>query len=98
MSIRPPAVTVELTGGDLYGGDGLLLEGTTLYAVHFNTVSVIQLNSTGTTGHISERRTDPRFDMPTTIARYGSRFYLPNARFGVPSPESADYTVVAIPG
>ncbi|MFI5681958.1 hypothetical protein [Streptomyces cellulosae] len=41
--------------------------------------------------------TDPRFDTPTALARFGDRFYQPNARFTVPSPMNAEHTVVSIP-
>jgi len=90
---------VDLGGGDLLYGDGMLLEGNTLYVVQdlINTVAVVRLNATGTAGRIIDRRTDPRFDVPTTIARFGNHFYLPNARFGIPSPQTAEFTVVAIP-
>jgi sugar lactone lactonase YvrE len=90
---------VDLGGEKLVGGDGMLLEGNTLYVVLDLTheVAVVRLNASGTVGRVIERRTDPRFDSPTTIARFGDRFYLPNARFGIPSPQTAEYTVVAIP-
>jgi sugar lactone lactonase YvrE len=90
---------VDLGGENLNFGDGMLLEGQTLYVVQnfSNTVAVVQLDRTGRTGRVTERRTDPRFDTPATIARFGNRFYLPNARFGNPSPETAEFTVVAIP-
>jgi sugar lactone lactonase YvrE len=90
---------VDLGDDDLAFGDGMLLEGQTLYVVQnfSNTVAVVQLDRTGRTGRITERRTDPRFDTPSTMARFGNRFYLPNARFNNPSPETAEFTVVAIP-
>ena len=43
------------------------------------------------------RLRDERFDVPATVAAFGSRLYLPNARFDTtPTPETP-YTVVAIP-
>jgi hypothetical protein len=79
-------------------GDGLLLVGDTLYVVQnrLNQVAVIDLNREGTAGTVTQRLTDARFDVPTTIARFGNRLYLPNARFGVASPETATYNAVAI--
>ena len=62
-----------------------------------NKVAVVQLNSTGTAGQVTEYLTDPRFDVPTTVAAFGNRLYLPNARFGIASPETATYNAVAIP-
>jgi DNA-binding beta-propeller fold protein YncE len=89
---------VDLGGEDVMWGDGMVLEDQTLYVVQnlANTVSVIQLDALGTTGKITERWTDPRFDTPTAMARFGDRFYLSNARFTTPSPETADFRLVAI--
>ncbi len=93
------ATRVDLGGGDLAFGDGMRLEGRTLYVVQniSNTVAVVQLNQAGSAGRVTGHRTDSRFDTPTTVARFGDRFYLPNARFTVPSPVNAEYTVVSIP-
>ncbi|ALG06728.1 SMP-30/gluconolactonase/LRE family protein [Kibdelosporangium phytohabitans] len=95
---------VNLHGDSLVDGDGLLLRGRTLYAVQnrTNTVAVVQLNVGGTEGRVARRVTDDRFDVPATVAEFGSRLYLPNARFSFttpPKPPTPDmgYTVVAIP-
>jgi hypothetical protein len=40
--------------------------------------------------------TDPRFDVPTTVAVFGDRLYLPNARFGTPPTPETVYTANAI--
>lgn len=92
------ATTVDLGGESVVNGDGLLLDGRTLYVVQnrLNTVAVIRLNHRGTEGTVTQRLTDARFDVPTTIARFGDRLYLPNARFGIASPETATYNAVAI--
>ncbi|HZN18551.1 MAG TPA: superoxide dismutase [Micromonosporaceae bacterium] len=90
---------VDLGGELLTNGDGLLLDGGTLYAVQnrLNLVAVIHLNETGTAGTVVQRVGNPRFDVPTTVARYGSRLYLPNARFTTPPTPTTPYTAVAIP-
>jgi hypothetical protein len=36
------------------------------------------------------------FDVPTTVAAFGNSLYLPNARFGVENPETADYWITRI--
>lgn len=89
---------VDLGGESLPSGDGLLLEGRTLYAVQnrLNTVAVIRLNGAATEGRVVRRLTDPRFDVPTTVARFGSRLYLPNARFTTPPTPQTPYDVIAI--
>jgi hypothetical protein len=40
--------------------------------------------------------TDPRFDVPTTVAVFGNRLYLPNARFSTPPTPDTVYTANAI--
>jgi sugar lactone lactonase YvrE len=93
------ATAIDLGGETVVNGDGLLLDGRTLYVVQnrLNQVAVIRLNHRGTAGTVLQRVTDPRFDVPTTVARFRDRLYLPNARFGTPSPETATYNAVAIP-
>jgi sugar lactone lactonase YvrE len=85
-------------GATLINGDGLLVIGRTLYVVQnrLNTVTVIRLDRAGTSGTVVKRITDPRFDIPTTVAAFRHRLYLPNARFGIPSPETAPYNAVAV--
>ncbi|URN05375.1 superoxide dismutase [Actinomadura madurae] len=92
------AKEVDLHGESLVNGDGLLLEGSTLYAVQnrLNSVAVVRLNKRATEGRVVKRLTDPRFDIPTTIARSGSRLYLPNARFSTPPTPETPYDVIAI--
>jgi sugar lactone lactonase YvrE len=92
------ATTVDLDGESLPNGDGLLLDGLTLYAVQnrLNTVAVLRMSSDGRSGTVLLRVTDPRFDVPTTVARFFERLYLPNARFGA-VPPATTFTAVAIP-
>ncbi|MBO2449284.1 superoxide dismutase [Actinomadura barringtoniae] len=90
---------VNLHGDSLPEGDGLLLRGRTLYAVQnrLNTVAVLHLNSSGTEARVVRRVTDPRFDVPATMAPFGNRLYLPNARFNTTPTPDTPYTAVAIP-
>jgi hypothetical protein len=62
-----------------------------------NVIAKIALNKSGTRGHLVSRTTDARFDVPTTIAEYGKRLYLPNARFTTPATPTTPYTAVAVP-
>ena len=82
----------------LTNGDGLLLQGRTLYVVQnrLNQVAVVKLNRRGTAGRLVETLTSPDFDVPTTVAAYKGSLYLPNARFGNPSPATADYWITRI--
>lgn len=90
---------VDLGGETVPNGDGILVRGRTLFVVQnqLNQVAVVRLDRRGTEGTVVERVTDPRFDVPTTVASFAGRLYLPNARFGTePTPETT-YTAVAIP-
>jgi hypothetical protein len=90
---------IDLGGESVPNGDGIWLRGRTLYVVQnrLNVIAKIALNRAGTRGTVLSRTTDPRFDVPTTIAEYGNRFYLPNARFTTPATPTTTYTAVAVP-
>lgn len=89
---------VDLGGAALTNGDGLLVEGRTLYVVQnqLNKVAVLKLNRSGTRGHLVRELTNSGFDVPTTVASFGRHLYLPNARFTNPDPATADYWVTRI--
>lgn len=92
------ARTVDLRGATLTNGDGLLREGRTLYAVQnrLNRIAVLQLNRAGTAAKLLRTITSPRFDVPTTVARFGASLYLPNARFTTPATPSTTYDVTRV--
>lgn len=79
--------------------DGLLLLGRVLYVVQqsANRVDVIRLDAAGTRGTPIAVITDPRFRIPTTVAAWGDRLYLPNARFDTPPTPDTEYDVVSVP-
>jgi sugar lactone lactonase YvrE len=89
---------VDLGGEPATAGDGILVIGRTLFVVQnqLNRVAVFRLNDEGTRGSLVERLTDPRFDIPTTVAAFGNRLYLPNARFTTPPTPDTTYTAIAI--
>jgi sugar lactone lactonase YvrE len=83
----------------LTAGDGLLREGRTLYVVQnrLNTIAVLRLGKHGTSAELADTITSPNFDVPTTVARWGDRLYLPNARFTTPPTPDTTYSVVQVP-
>lgn len=89
---------IDLGGELLTNGDGLLLDGRTLYVVQnrLNTLAVLSINRSATQARVVERITDPRFDVPTTVAAFGDRLYLPNARFTTTPEPTTTYTAVAV--
>jgi sugar lactone lactonase YvrE len=89
---------VDLGGESLVNGDGLLRDGRTLYAVQnrLNVIAVLRLDRAGTSAQVQTRLTDPRLDVPSTVALFGDRLYLPNARFTTPPGPTVPYSVVAV--
>ena len=78
--------------------DGILLDGRTLYVVQnqLNRIAKINLAPNLRSGRVVTRITSPDFSVPTTIAELGRRLYAVNARFGTPSPSTADYWVTQV--
>lgn len=90
------ATQVDLGGVLMTNGDGLLLEGHTLYVVRnrLNQVVVIELEPDFASGTVAETITNAAFDVPTTLARLGSALYAVNARFGTAPTPGTTYDVV----
>lgn len=92
------ATLVDLGGFALTNGDGLRLQGRTLYVVQnrLNQIAVIRLDRDWASGSVESTITDPNFDVPTTIGLFGSSLYAVNARFGTPPTPDTTYTVVRV--
>ena len=101
VSLKTGAATeIALSGAtDVVNGDGLFRIGRTLYVVQnrLNRISVFDLDAQVTTATLRTTITDPRFDVPTTAARFGNRLYLVNARFTSPQTPDTTFTAVAVP-
>ncbi|WP_410789734.1 SMP-30/gluconolactonase/LRE family protein [Kribbella sp. C-35] len=89
---------IDLGDALMTNGDGLLLLGRTLYVVQnrLNKIAVLNLNHTGTRGEVVGELTSPTFDVPTTVAAFGNRLYLPNARFTTSPTPTTEYWVTAV--
>jgi hypothetical protein len=92
------ASLIDLGGATVFNGDGILLDGKTLYVVQnrLNQIAVVQLDADLTAGEIVAIITDPAFDVPTTITEFGNSLYAVNARFGTPPEPDTDYDVVKV--
>jgi sugar lactone lactonase YvrE len=92
------ATLIDLGGATVPNGDGILLQGKTLYVVQnrLNQIAVVELNSDLTSGEIVDTITDSDFRVPTTIARFGNSLYAVNARFGTPATPDTEYEVVRV--
>jgi sugar lactone lactonase YvrE len=93
------ASLVNLGGASLTAGDGLALQGRTLYVVRnqLNQIAVVNLAPGFSSGSVARTITSPDFRVPTTVAIFGSSLYAVNARFGTPPGPDVDYDVVRVP-
>ncbi|MFI1335543.1 SMP-30/gluconolactonase/LRE family protein [Streptomyces sp. NPDC020845] len=94
------ATEIALSGAaDVANGDGLLRIGRTLYVVQnrLNLISVYDLDAKAPAATLRRTVTDPRFDVPTTVARWADRLYLVNARFTSPQTPETTFNGVAVP-
>ena len=94
-------IPITVTGGDRRGGnplcagDGLLLDGNTLYVVQFgplNRIAVVELSPDHLSGEISHYITqpfesNPTIQLPTTIAEFGSSLYAVTYGGAPPTPD-----------
>jgi sugar lactone lactonase YvrE len=92
------ATLIDLDGEAVPAGDGILLQGKTLYVVQnqLNQIAVVQLSPDLTSGTIVDTITSANFRVPTTIALFGSSLYAVNARFGTPPTPDTEYEVVRV--
>jgi len=92
------ARTIDLGGAGVPNGDGLVLQGRTLYVVQnqLNQVAKVSLRPGLRSGRIVRTITDSLLDVPTTGDLHGSRLYVVNARFGTPTTPPAEYWVTRL--
>ena len=95
--------TKEVTGVDLGGktldaGDGLLLEGRTLYVVREvpGEIVPVELSEDFASGRVGEGFSDPSLRFPTTAAGYDGRLLVVNSQLNTGSPE-LPFTVSDVP-
>jgi hypothetical protein len=89
---------IDLGGASLTAGDGLALQGRTLYVVRnqLNQIAVVNLAPDLASGSVTRTITSPDFRVPTTVAVFGNSLYAVNARFGTPPTPDTDYDVVRV--
>jgi len=93
---------IELAGGaTVTNGDGILLDGRTLYVVRNqnNLIAVVRLapglGSGRVAATISPVASGPNA-VPTTIDEFGVFLYAVNARFGIATPETQAFNLVRV--
>ncbi|MFC7619236.1 superoxide dismutase [Microlunatus sp. GCM10028923] len=89
-------------GPGITAGDGLLIEGRTIYVVRGSgpaEVSVLTLDRDHGAWAARWRgaRTAASLDVPSTATLAGGALWAVNARFGVPDPGTAEYWITRLP-
>jgi hypothetical protein len=89
---------IDLGGDAVTNGDGILLQGQTLYVVQnfSNQIGMVALDPGLESGTVLDPITDPAFRVPTTVDRFGKGLYAVNARFDVPAGPTVEYEVVRV--
>lgn len=90
---------LELSGGNVERGDGLLLQGKRLFVVQntLNQIAVVRVDHRLTKAAIKRLIKDSLFVVPTTIDDVKhDTLYAVNARFGELSPLTAPYNIVRV--
>jgi Cu-Zn family superoxide dismutase len=85
IDVATRAVTaIDLGGATVPGGDGLVLDGATLYVVQngADQVAVIELSADLTSGTLARVLMDERLSSAATAALVGDRLLVTNAQFG----------------
>lgn len=87
-----------ITGVSVPNVDGILLQGRTIYAVQnfSNKVSEFRLSEGLSSGRLLETITSPKFEVPTTVARFGDRLAVVNAKFDTGFPPTASQYEVTV--
>jgi sugar lactone lactonase YvrE len=92
------ATSIDLGGVSVPNGDGILLDGKTLYVVQnfANQIGVIELSSDLSSGTVGNPIISSLFRIPTTVAEFGNSLYAVNARFDVMVEPDTEYEVVRV--
>jgi glyoxylase-like metal-dependent hydrolase (beta-lactamase superfamily II) len=92
------AQLIDLGEESLPNGDGILLDGQTLFVVQnrLNQLAVVSLPQDFLTGSGGAADYQPRLRRPDHGGGKREELFLPNARFGIPAPDTAAFAVVRI--
>lgn len=86
IEIATKAITEVNLSGQPLRGDGLILEGPTLYAVAGGQLLTTQLAADFASGTVVSTLADPTLATPTTVARLGDYLLIVNAQFSRRGP------------
>jgi sugar lactone lactonase YvrE len=91
--------SAPIAGANVPNVDGILLEAGRVWAVQnfSNQVTELGLSPDLSSASVLSVTTDPAFEVPTTVARFGNRLALVNAKFDTGFPPTAtSYEVVVV--
>jgi hypothetical protein len=94
-------VSAPIAGADVPNVDGILLEADRLWAVQnfSNQVTALRLSPDLSSATVEGVITSGDFEIPTTVARDGSRLAIVNAKFDTGFPPTAtSFEVVVVDG
>ncbi len=91
-------VEIDLGAGEV-AGDGMVLDGRTLYAVTESEITRVEMSDDYTSGEIQGSFSGPSLKSPTTIAKYDERLLVVNSQFGARESGNPElpFTVSDIP-
>jgi sugar lactone lactonase YvrE len=91
-------IQVDLGEANLPGGDGLELDGETLYVVREGQITIVTLGPDYASGSIGASFSDPSFATPTTIARFDGCLLVVNSQFAaIQGQPELPFTVSSVP-
>jgi sugar lactone lactonase YvrE len=89
---------VDLAGESLSNGDGLVLDGQTLYVVRnaLQEIAVVDMAQDFSSGTVSNHITDANFAFPTTAALVGDSLLVVNSQFDKQGATPEPFTVSSV--
>lgn len=91
-------IQVDLGEGSLPGGDGLELDGQTLYVVRQGQITGVTLGPDYASGAVGASFSDPSFTDPTTIAQFDGCLLVVNSQFSQQQGQpELPFTVSSVP-
>lgn len=92
------ASRIDLGDVSVSNGDGLELDGQTLYVVRnqLNQIVALELDEAVTSASLIAEIGADDFDVPTTVALVGDDLWAVNARFGIDAPTEAEYWMTRV--
>jgi sugar lactone lactonase YvrE len=91
---------IDTGGADLTAGDGMYIDGSTLYVSRNQAeiIATLELDEALSTASLVSELTSDGLDIPTTLTLVGDDLWIVNARFGTEATPETEYSVSIWPG